>query len=207
MVTRQVANCEQVTDADLIERSMIQPGCFGEIFDRHGDEILRYMYARLGPGYAEDATAETFLDAFRSRGRYDPARGEVRPWLYGIAARVIGKHRRAERQHQGVLWQARLGGTADADGTADDLADRCAERVTAQQLGPPIAAAVSGLSRRERDLLLLIAWAELTYTEAAQALGIPVGTVRSRLSRTRVKIRTALGETNPLHTDQEADHG
>ena len=207
MVIHPAAGCERLSDADLIERSLRQPGCFGEIFDRHSGGILRYVYARLGPDLAEDATAETFLAAFRRRARYDPARAEVRPWLYGIAARVIGKHRRAERQHQRMLQRNGIGGAADAGWMADDFADRCAERVAAEQLRPRIAAAVSGLSRQDRDLLLLIAWAELTYGEAAQALGIPVGTVRSRLSRIRAKIRAALGETNPLCSQQEADHG
>jgi RNA polymerase sigma-70 factor (ECF subfamily) len=207
MVTRPAAGCERLSDADLIERSLRQPGCFGEIFDRHSGEILRYAYARLGPDLAEDATAETFLAAFRARARYDPARAEVRPWLYGIAARVIGKHRRAERQHQRMLQRGVIGGAADAGRTAEDFADRCAERIAAEQLRPRIAAAVSRLSSQDRELLLLIAWAELTYDEAAQALGIPVGTVRSRLSRIRAKIRAALGETNPLRNQQEADHG
>jgi RNA polymerase sigma-70 factor (ECF subfamily) len=120
---------------------------------------------------------------------------------------VIGKHRRAERQRQRMLQRSGSGGAAEAGWAADDFADRCAERVAAEQLRPRIAAAVSGLARQDRELLLLIAWGELTYGEAAQALGIPVGTVRSRLSRIRAKIRAALGETNPLRNQQEADHG
>jgi RNA polymerase sigma-70 factor (ECF subfamily) len=209
MVTHRdgpAVGCEQLSDADLIERSLSQPDWFSGIFDRHADEIMRYMHARLGPVGAEDAVAETFLAAFRHRARYDRARADVRPWLYGIATRVIGKHRRAERRRQRMLQHAYAEGTAAAHWAADDMADRCAERVTAGQLGPRIAAVVSALPRRDRDLLLLIAWAELTYGEAAQALGIPVGTVRSRLSRIRAKTRAALGGTNPLHS-RETDHG
>jgi RNA polymerase sigma-70 factor (ECF subfamily) len=198
--------CGQLNDADLIERSLTEPDWFGGVFDRHAGEILRYVYARLGPVPAEDAVAETFLAAFRHRARYDRTRAEVLPWLYGIATRVIGKHRRAERQQQRLLQRVYAEGAGGVY-AADDIGNRCAERVAAEQLGPRIAAVVSGLSRRDRDLLLLIAWAELTYGEAAQALGIPVGTVRSRLSRVRVKIRAGLGETNPLRNDQETAHG
>ena len=83
------------TDALLIERSRRDPGCFAVIFDRHAEEILRYAHARLGPDLAEDVTAETFLAAFRHRDRYDTNRPDARPWLYGIAVRQIGRHRRA----------------------------------------------------------------------------------------------------------------
>lgn len=193
----------QLTDAEVIEGSLRAPGCFGIIFDRHGGEILRYVYARLGPGAAEDAAAETFLAAFRCRARYDPARGEVRPWLYGIATRVIGKHRREERRQQSALQRQAM----TAAQVVDDVADRCAERADAGQFRSRVMTAVSDLPRQDRDLLLLIAWADLTYSEAALALGIPVGTVRSRLSRIRVKTRAALGGTNPLRHEQEDDHG
>ena len=91
------------SDADLIERSQREPGCFVGIFDRHGTEILRYAHARLGPDLAEDITAETFLAAFRRRDTYDTSRADTRPWLYGIAVRLIGKHRRSEARYQRML--------------------------------------------------------------------------------------------------------
>src|ERR1700677_3073746 len=77
----------QASDADLIARSLAEPDLFTAVFDRHSGEILRYVYARLGPEVAEDVTAETFLAAFRGRGKYDGAWSDARPWLYGIAVR------------------------------------------------------------------------------------------------------------------------
>ena len=77
----------QASDADLIARSLAEPELFTGVFDRHSAEILRYVYARLGPELAEDVTAETFLAAFGCRGRYDGAWSDARPWLYGIAVR------------------------------------------------------------------------------------------------------------------------
>lgn len=200
MLTGQVHQADAArpgSDADLIERSLREPGEFGGIFDRHAAEILRYAHARLGPALAEEVVAETFLAAFRRRDRYDLGRSNARPWLYGIATRQIGKHRRAEDRRQRAL--ARL----HAEAAAEDFTDRSDDRVTAQRLGPRIAAVLAGMSRPDRDLLLLIAWAGLSYDEAAQALGIPIGTVRSRLNRIRAHTREALGGANPAHPTEE----
>ncbi len=185
---------QQLTDAEVISLSMRQPDCFGTIFDRHAAEILRYASARVGADAAEDVVAETFLVAFRRRARYDLSRPDTRPWLYGIAIRQIGKRRRAEGR--GLRALARL--PRETDG--ESFEDRSADRMTAQQLAPRLTAVLSGLSRRDRELLLLIAWAGLTYDEAAQALGVPVSTVRSGLHRIRTRTRHALGGTNPAQT-------
>ena len=93
----------EISDAELIGGSVADPELFTAIFDRHSGEILRYVHARLGPDLAEDVTAETFLAAFRARGRFDPAAASARPWLYGIAVRQIGKHRRAEVRRTRLL--------------------------------------------------------------------------------------------------------
>jgi RNA polymerase sigma factor (sigma-70 family) len=188
----------QASDADLIARSLAEPDQFTAVFDRHSAEILRYAYARLGPELAEDVTAETFLAAFQSRSRYDGAWSDARPWLYGIAVRQIRRHRRVEAR------RLRLLGSALADAPAEDHSDRVAERVTAQRLGPRLAAVVTALPRQDRELLLLVAWAELSYAEAAAALGTTTGAVKARLHRIRVRMRAELGGSNPL--SQEDDH-
>ena len=141
--------------------------------------------------------AETFLAAFRRRDRYDLSRSDARPWLYGIATRQIGKHRRTEDRRQRAL--ARL----QAEASAEDFADRSDDKVTAQQLRPLIAAVLAGMSRRDRDLLLLIAWGGLRYDETARALGIPIGTVRSRLNHIRTHTREALGGANPARATED----
>ena len=187
-----------LSDADLIRRSLAEPGCFGEIFDRHADEILRYAYARLGPDLAEDVVAETFLAAFARRDRYDTARADARPWLYGIAVRQIGRHRRAGARQLRLLRSEPAG---------EDLGGRAAERVTAEQLRPRLAAVLSRLSSEDRELLLLVAWAGLSYAESAQALGLTVSAVKSRLNRIRTRTRKALGGANPMNTDEGISHG
>ncbi|MEV5752296.1 RNA polymerase sigma factor [Actinoallomurus sp. NPDC052308] len=188
---------EPLSDRVLIERSLAEPECFAALFDRHSAEIFRYLARRLGPDVAEDATAETFLTAFRKRDRFSADRNDARPWLYGIATRTIGEHRRAE------VRRRRAFGRLDTRTWTEAFEDRAAGRVTAQQLGRQLGGMLKRLSAGERDLLLLIAWADLTYEEAAEALGVPVGTVRSRLHRARQKARKVLGDTDPLTITEE----
>lgn len=153
------SGCARPSDAEIVRASIRAPGRFGEIFDRYADDILRYAGARLGTDLAEDVTAETFLAAFRARGRYDLSRDNARPWLYGIAIRQIGKHARAERRYRDALNRIH------ADDVAADFGDRVADQVTAQQLRPRLSAVLSGLPRQDRELLLLVAWTDLTYEE------------------------------------------
>ncbi|MFD7873924.1 RNA polymerase sigma factor [Streptomyces sp. NPDC059766] len=191
-------------DASVIADSLTRPEVFGELYHRHAALIHRYAARRLGEDAAEDITAETFLAAFRARGRYDVSRAGARPWLYGIAANLIGKQRRTEVRALRAL--ARTG----HDPVADSWTDRSDSRVTAEAAQARLAGALAGLSRGDRDVLLLIAWADLDYQEVAEALSIPVGTVRSRLNRARRKVRLALGGEDPTFvrdTQEVISHG
>jgi RNA polymerase sigma factor (sigma-70 family) len=185
------------SDSRSIGASLTEPERFAEIFHRHWDEIHRYVARRLGAEAAEDVGAETFAVAFRGRARYDLTRPDARPWLYGIATNLIGQHRRAEQR------RVRLLARTPADGASASFAEGSDARVTAERLRPRIAAAMAKLSPADRDLLLLIAWADLTYEEAAEALRVPMGTVRSRLHRIRKKLRRAFGEVDPTRTEEE----
>ena len=187
----------QTSDADLIARSLADPDLFTAVFDRHSGEILRYVYARLGPDLAEDVTAETFLAAFGCRSKYDGAWPDARPWLYGIAMRQISRHRRVEER------RLRLLRSAPVDGPAEDHSDRAVARVTAQRLGPRLAAAVAALPRQDRELLLLIAWVELSYAEAATALSTTTSAVKARLHRIRVRMRQELGDDYPFNEEKD----
>ncbi|GAA4578940.1 RNA polymerase sigma factor [Micromonospora coerulea] len=185
-----------LTDAAVIERSLRAPESFAVIFDRHAPYIHRYLARRLGAGIADDLVAETFLAAFRRRGRFDTAYPDARPWLYGIATNLVGQHRR-EEEREYRLRQAYIPALSEAS-----HADRVTTVVTAQSLRHILFAALAKLSTGDRDVLLLIAWEELTYDEAASALAIPVGTVRSRLHRARKLLREALG-SDPTNTIEE----
>lgn len=151
----------------------------------------RYLARRVGTGLADDLTAETFLVAFRTRHRYDPAAARALPWLYGIATNLLHRHRRTERA-QYRSWARTGADPTFSEGHADAVVSRVAAAVTAQKL----AGALARLTTRERDVVLLVVWGALTYDEAATALDVPVGTVRSRLNRARKRLREALEESN-----------
>ncbi|MCP9968443.1 RNA polymerase sigma factor [Actinomadura madurae] len=177
-------------DAEAIVRSRRDPAAFTEIFHRHFAAIHGYAARRLGVDAADDIAAETFLAAFRKRGRFDPARGSVRPWLYGIATRLIGLHRRAEGRRFRALART------PADHFEDGHEDLVTARVTAGGAGAELADALAKLPRGDRDVLLLVALADLSYEEVGQALGLKTGTVASRLHRARRRLRESLGGTH-----------
>ncbi|MEU6746088.1 RNA polymerase sigma factor [Spirillospora sp. NPDC046719] len=189
-------------DAVLMARSLAQPEQFAPLFHRHAPRIHRYIAQRLGPDAADDLVAETFLVAFRSRHRFDPGRTDARPWLYGIATNLIARHRAAEVRTYRLLERAApAGGPAARSG--DEVGEQVADRVTAQSLHGPLAGALAGLPARVRNVVLLVAWADLSYDEVAEALDIPVGTVRSRLHRARRRLRDALGGADPTLISEE----
>ncbi|GAA3532668.1 RNA polymerase sigma factor [Nonomuraea rosea] len=177
----------EVTDACLIEESWRHPERFGALFDRYFDAIHRYARLRLEESAADDIAAETFLRAFRVRERYDIARPSARAWLYGIASNLIADHARAEaRRYRALARSVQPAQVAGHD-------ERVAQRVSAAVMQPRLAAGLARLSPGDRDVLLLVACGQLSYGEVADALGIPAGTVGSRLNRARRKLRKHIG--------------
>jgi RNA polymerase sigma factor (sigma-70 family) len=189
-VTARLAG-QSETDATLIGQSLAEPEQFGVIFERYFGQIHQYLARRVGPKIADDLAAEVFAAAFAQRQRYDLARDCARPWLYGIATNLIGTHRRQEQR----LYHALARSSARDASPSEE--DRVTDRVSAAAAGPALAAALAALDAGDRDVLLLIALAGLDYQEVAQALGIPYGTVCSRLNRARRRVRLALGGINP----------
>ncbi|WP_089101129.1 RNA polymerase sigma factor [Streptomyces hyaluromycini] len=187
------------SDARVIARSRDEPEQFAVLFDRYADAVHRYAARRLGPEAAEDLMAETFVTAFQRRHTYDLARADARPWLFGIATNLVGRHRRAEARRFRAL--SRLPEPVEHE---EPVAERAVDRAGATGVRRQLAAALGGLSARHRDVVLLVAWAGLDYEEAAEALGVPVGTIRSRLHRARGRLREALGGTDPT-AFREAD--
>ncbi|MBE1531244.1 RNA polymerase sigma factor [Actinomadura algeriensis] len=183
-------------DAELIESSLTDPESFAALFDRYSGMLYRYVSRRLGPEAAEDVVGETFLAAFGGRHRYDLSRPDARPWLFGIATKLVARHHRAEAARYRALRRSPV------DGPAEGPAERVAAGVTASAVRPALAAALAALPRKDRDALLLVAWGDLTYEQVGDALGVPVGTVRSRLHRARRKVRAALGDSNPMHEEE-----
>ncbi|MGW4645133.1 RNA polymerase sigma factor [Kitasatospora sp. NPDC004289] len=180
-------------DAGPSAHPLADPEDFALAYDRFLPDVHRYVAARIGPDAADDVTAEVFLTAFRERLRFDPARGEVRPWLFGIATNHLARHGRAESRRYARMRRgdgAALPRAEDGDARFEDAA---LAKVAAQRLRPELAGALASLKRADRDVLLLVAVAGLSYAEVAQALGVPAGTVGSRLNRARAAVRRTLG--------------
>lgn len=191
MTRTQPAETVEADDAELIRRSHHDPEQFAGLFDRYVQQIHRYVARRLGTQVADDIAAETFLTAFRRRAAYDVTQPLARPWLYGIATTLMARHRRDEERFLRAL--SRTG----VDPLPEPMADAVVGRVAAQEEDRRLAGALAALSQGDRDVLLLVAWGDLAYEEVAQALGVPIGTVRSRLHRARRKTRAALGGDDP----------
>ncbi|MEV4111055.1 RNA polymerase sigma factor [Nonomuraea sp. NPDC049695] len=153
---------------------------------RHYSSIHGYAERRLSRPLADDIAAETFLIAFDRRDTYDLSRPDARPWLYGIASNLISRHHRTE------IRQYRALARTDVSEVGEDHAERVADSLDAFAARGRLAAALAELPAGDRDVLLLVAWAELTSDEVGRALGVPAGTVRSRLHRARTKIRAVL---------------
>ncbi|MFI6516256.1 RNA polymerase sigma factor [Spirillospora sp. NPDC050679] len=177
-------------DAELAAAFARDPDTFTAVYDRYFRDVYLYAAGRLDVQAGEDVAAETFCVAFAKRDLFDPARGELRPWLFGIATNLVARHRRREARHYKAL--ARSGITPDT-GSHES---RVVASVAAQRMQPSLAKALAALNPGERDVVTLVALAQLTHEEVAQALGISYGTVGSRLSRARKKLRAVLDKEN-----------
>lgn len=164
------------TDAEAIAASLSEPRAFVAVFDRHFDAIHRYLRRRVGTEIADELASETFAQAFEHRRRFDGRRPDARPWLYGIAHNLLRHHYRDEERALRAYPRS-----VDLDASEPPGVP-----------GSELAELLADLSPGERDVLLLVAWVELEYSEVAEALGIPVGTVRSRLNRARGRVRELL---------------
>jgi RNA polymerase sigma factor (sigma-70 family) len=185
----------ELSDAEVIEASWRNPEAFGTIFDRHLQAIFGYCARRMGAGPAEDLAGETFLRAFHGRGRFDLSQASARPWLFGIARNVVREQSR-DLGRQGVSVES---SHAHAGFGPVDPAVLASAGADARHDLDVIARALPELPEDEVETLLLHVWEGLSYAECALTLGIPIGTVRSRLNRIRRRLRERLPQ-DPLGT-------
>ena len=182
----------ETSDGETLAASVVAPAMFTALVDAYSDAIYRYLVRRVGLSEAEDLAAETFLRAFRARGSFRPIYPTALPWLYGIATNLVRDHARAEQRRLAVLSMAVESPKVDGDEARID------EALEAAALLPRVAQAIRDLPADARDVLVLVAVEGLTYLEVAEALCVPVGTVRSRLSRARVQLRSCFTASPPL---------
>jgi RNA polymerase sigma factor (sigma-70 family) len=174
------------SDSAAIAGSLERPEGFARIFDRHYVAVHRCLARRVPRGQADDLASMTFVVAFERRERFRPQSTSARPWLLGIATNLMHERHRVERRERGAFVLLSTEHPAAAHGARGDAGD-----------GPDtdeLARALAALDSAQRDVLLLHAWEELSYEEIAEALDVPLGTVRSRLARARAHLRSRLEE-------------
>ncbi len=185
------------SDAAVLARSAAEPAAFAVLFERHHVAVRRYVTRRVGSEVGDDLASEVFTRAFRGRDRCRAEQASALPWLLGVANHVIADHRRAEVRRLKALQH--LAATGPQHVEHEDRA-----------LSGELVRGLRRLSGGDRDALLLVVWGELSYEEAATALGVPIGTVKSRIARARRALAAAvdprkggrlaqLRETEPFH--------
>ncbi len=172
---------------------------FGDLYERHARAVQSYCLWRTADiQAAEDSTATVFLEAWRKRQRLNLNSNSAAPLLLGIANNVVRRHWRSLRRHRDALERVRNAGSPP-----DDLEAEAIARVDAIRQLREGGEAIRGLPRREREVLALLAWSDLSYGEIGEALGLPIGTVRSRLARARTRLGDAFPEPTGAARPQE----
>lgn len=189
------------SDSVVARASLEDPERFSVIFERHHRVVWTYLARVAGPDVADEIAGDVFVTAFARRDRFDPDRGEVRSWLYGIAANLVRTRFRSERRARRAFARAATRGVeVDPMRLVDDAAELA-------DTSRRVRMAIARLSSEDRELFVLYAWEQLSYAQIAEALDVPIGTVRSRLSRARGRLRELVvdnGEVLGEPTGKEA---
>jgi RNA polymerase sigma-70 factor (ECF subfamily) len=172
---------KDLNDKHVPTPAVLDPAAFEPLVEHHSVGLHGY-FARRAPSAADDLLAELWLQAYATRHGFDPARGSVRAWLFGVARNVLSAHWRR-------LAEPRPPGSAGSSG-ADDPWEAVDDRLVAAAMAPRLRAIIAELPSDERELLLLVAWEQLTPSEAAAVVGIPAATARTRLHRARNRMRS-----------------
>jgi RNA polymerase sigma-70 factor (ECF subfamily) len=181
-----VATSQRGSGSEGRQGSIVDLQAFEKGFDENFAVLHGYIARRVGVPLADDLAAETFATAFRRRASFDPGRGSLRSWLFGIAINLLRNHWRSEQHLLELDSRLRAETEIRENPSISD------ERLSASLVAPRIAAALATLTGEQREVLLLDAWAQLSHEEIAAALDLSRGTVRSRLSRARAALREEL---------------
>ncbi len=165
-----------------------RPAALGELIDRYADRVNNHCFRRIGSwDAAEDATSTVFLELWRTRQRAITYDDSALPWILGIATNVCHNATRKRRRHLRAIDRMPRHGVV-----VPDHADAVASRLDDERRMARLLEALDELPKRDRELIALVAWTGLSYEQAAASLDIPVGTVRSRLSRARRRLAAAV---------------
>ncbi|MFC8538597.1 RNA polymerase sigma factor [Streptomyces sp. NPDC057249] len=173
-------------------RTRIRAGdrqAFAALYEEYARPVYNHAYRLTGDwSTAEEVMSETFLAAWRTRHAVEPEGGSLLPWLLGIATN------KARNANRGTGRRLAFLARRPAPEPVADIADAAAGQIDDTRRLAAVRQALGGLRRQDREVLALCVWAGLDYAEAAEALGVPVGTVRSRLSRARERLRRLTDE-------------
>jgi RNA polymerase sigma factor (sigma-70 family) len=194
---RDVTTISTLTDRELWRSACNgQPQDFGLIFDRHGATVYNHLARRTDSwSTAEDITSVVFLEAWRRRADIELVHDSALPWLLGVANKVVQQRRRSVRRHRDALNRLPPGVVEP------DPADQVVARLDGELKAKQVLAAFRRLPTRDQDVIALCVWQGLDYAAAAIALGVPIGTVRSRLSRARTRLAD-LSDFHPVREEQ-----
>lgn len=172
---------QEWSDGQLIAGSIQRPELFGVVFERHHQAIAGFALRRVGADDAGEVVGDAFERAFRIRERFDPTSASCLPWLYGIASNIVGDRLRRARRRERIYLVLGEAPSGDDSDVADD-------RLVAEQLARTLNRLLGQLAKNDREALLLYALEGLTYSDISTILGIPVGTVGSRIHRARQRL-------------------
>lgn len=188
-------------DAAIIAASLAgDPDAFGEIFDRYFQALRGFVVSRVGAADGPDLAAQVFVTAFENRHKFKPEYGTARPWLYGIASNLVRRHFRRKKRGRRAFQRVAV---RDAGDLVTDPMPQVDEQYEALDEASRLRVALDRLRPQDREIILLATWEEMSYAEISDALGIPVGTVRSRLARSRERLRELLAQIGQEGDDRK----
>jgi RNA polymerase sigma factor (sigma-70 family) len=179
---------DETSDAAIVAASLGDPELFATLFDRHYQALHGYLLRRVQAAVASEICSEAFLIAFERRQQFQGANASARPWIFGIALNLLRRHYRRERRELAAYARTGCDPLQDESSNAD-------ERLSQGELAKQLAGALANLADKDREALLLYAWADLSYPEIAEAMNSPIGTVKSRIARARRALRSSAPET------------
>jgi len=193
---------EGLTDAELWKRAVAHDGsAFGDLFDRHATAVYNHCFRRTGDwDLSEDLTSVVFLEAWRKRKHVRLSGTSVLPWLLAVANNCLRNAKRSRRRYGRLL--AKLPKSQDTPEFEAELSERVDDAVAVRR----VLHVLGDLRVEDQEVVSLCDWAGLSQEDAACALGVPVGTIKSRLSRARERLRAASAD-GIAHEEAPVEHG